>query len=462
MELSFHGADRNVTGSCHLVECCDTRILVDCGLYQGSRELKEENAEDFGFDARGIDYLLLTHAHLDHCGRIPLLTQRGFAGEIITTGATRELARVVMLDSAHLHEEEARYRARRSRRHGKHRSETPLYSVLDALNSTQYFGRLARYGQPVDVAPGIRATFLDAGHILGSASILLELEENGHTRSVLFSGDLGNSGRPLLRDPVTPEHADVVVMETTYGDRNHKQLHPSIEELYTAINATFERGGNVIIPTFALERAQELLFYLREGIEQQRLPSAIQIFLDSPMAISATEIFERHPECYDEEVARLFREGDDPFDMPGLHFTRETAESIDLNKVNGGAVILAGSGMCTGGRVRHHLKHNLGLRKSSVVFVGYAAGGTLARRIIDGAPTIRIFGEEIAVRAEIHTINGFSAHADQSELLDWHRHTGSPSQTFLVHGEEEAMRHFASLLADTRIVMPRHGDHCAL
>jgi metallo-beta-lactamase family protein len=462
MEISFHGADRNVTGSCHLVECQGTRILVDCGLYQGSRELKEENAEDFGFDARDIACLLLTHAHLDHCGRIPLLTQRGFTGEIITTGATRELARVVMLDSAHLHEEEAHYRSRRSRRHGKHGGDKPLYSVLDALNSTEHFGRLAQYGQPVDVAPGIRATFLDAGHILGSASILLELEEKGRQRSVLFSGDIGNSGRPLLRDPVTPDHADVVVMETTYGDRNHKQLHPSIEELYAAVNATFERGGNVIIPTFALERAQELLFYLREGIEQQRLPKGIQIFLDSPMAISATEIFERHPECYDEEVAQLFHEGDDPFDMPGLHFTRETAESIALNSVGGGAVILAGSGMCTGGRVRHHLKHNLGLRKSSVVFVGYAAGGTLARRIIDGASTVRIFGEEIAVRAEIHTINGFSAHADQKELLEWHQHTGGPSQTFLVHGEEETMHHFAGLLDRTEVIMPEHGARCGL
>jgi phosphoribosylpyrophosphate synthetase len=253
-----------------------------------------------------------------------------------------------------------------------------------------------------------------------------------------------------------------VARKRRLGDRNHKQLHPSIEELYTAVNATFERGGNIIIPTFALERAQELLFYLRQGIEQQRLPKAIQIFLDSPMAISATEIFERHPECYDEEVAQLFHEGGDPFDMPGLHFTRETAESIALNTVGGGAVILAGSGMCTGGRVRHHLKHNLGLRKSSVVFVGYAAGGTLARRIIDGASTVRIFGEEIAVRAKIHTISGFSAHADQRELLEWHQHTGGPSQTFLVHGEEKAMHHFAGLLDRTEVIMPDRGARCGL
>jgi metallo-beta-lactamase family protein len=462
MEISFHGADRGVTGSCHLVEHRGKRILVDCGLYQGSRELKEENVEPFGFDAKEIDYLLLTHAHLDHCGRIPLLTRRGFRGEIITTGATQELARVVMLDSAHLHEEEARYRARRARRHGNHDNPAPLYTVLDALNSTQYFGRHAAYGKPIDVAPGIRATFLDAGHILGSASILIDLEERGRRRSVLFSGDLGNSGRPLLRDPVTPDHADVVVMETTYGDRNHKELQPSIEELYAAINATLDRGGNVVIPTFALERAQELLFYLREGVENHQLPKSIQVFLDSPMAISATQIFERHPECYDEDVARLFRKGNDPFDMPGLHFTRETGESIALNRVSSGAVILAGSGMCTGGRVRHHLRHNLGSRKSSVIFVGYAAGGTLARRIIDGASRVKIFGEEIIVRADIHTINGFSAHADQSELLDWHRQTGGPKETFLVHGEEHAMKHFARLLKGTKIVMPELGQRYSL
>jgi len=462
MDISFHGADRSVTGSCHLVECNGKRVLIDCGLYQGSREVDEENAEDFGFDATEIDYLLLTHAHLDHCGRIPLLTQRGFRGEIITTGATRELSRVVMLDSAHLQEEEARYQARRARRHGGHVSAEPLYSVLDALNSTEHFGRRAFYGQPIDVTPGIRATFLDAGHILGSASILLELEERGRHRSVLFSGDLGNSGRPLLRDPVTPDHADVVVMETTYGDREHKALEPSIDEFYEAINDTLDRGGNVIIPTFALERAQELLYYLREGVEQRRLPGSIQVFLDSPMAISATEIFERYPECYDDDVAALFRHGGDPFSMPGLHFTRETAESIALNNVSSGAVILAGSGMCTGGRVRHHLKHNLGRRKSSVIFVGYAARGTLARRIIDGAQTVRIFGEEIAVRAGIHTINGFSAHADQAELLDWFRHTGGPGRTFLVHGDEDAMRHFAGRLEGTEVFMPKFGERHSL
>lgn len=457
MKLSFHGADRDVTGSCHLVECGGRRILIDCGLYQGGRELDEENAEPFGFDPAHIDFVLLTHAHLDHCGRLPLLVQRGFRGEIITTAASRELARLVLLDAAHLQEEEARYKSRRARHRTHAETDSPLYSLLDALNSLEYFGRTAVYGEPLDLAPGIRATYFDAGHILGSASILLELEEAGRERRALFSGDLGNAGRPILGPPATPPRADVVIMETTYGDRLHKPLQPSVEELLTAVSETFKRGGNVIIPTFALERAQEILYFLREGIESGRLPRGMQVFLDSPMAISATKIFERHPECYSAEAKELFREGRDPFHMPGLHFTRETAESIAINRITGGAVIMAGSGMCTGGRVRHHLMNNLGRADCSIVFVGYAATGTLARRIIDGAKQVNIFQENIPVNAHIHTINGFSAHADQAELLAWHKQIGTPERTFLVHGEEETMRHFAVHLKNTRVEMPtRH------
>ena len=458
MQISFHGADREVTGSCHLVECAGKSILIDCGLFQGRRELDEDNHDEFDFDAAAIDFLLLTHAHLDHCGRIPLLTRRGFRGEIITTAATRELARLVMLDAAHLQEEEERYQARRKARNKPYREHVALYTVLDALNSTERFGRTASYEKPLQLAPGIRATFYDAGHILGSASVFLELEEDGRQRGVLFSGDLGNTDRPLLGDPAPPGGADVVVMETTYGNRDHKPLEPSVRELYEAISSALDRGGNVIIPTFALERAQELLFYLREGVEQGQLPGSLQVFLDSPMAISATEIFGHHPECYDAEVAGMFRDGRDPFDLPGLHFTRETAESMALNQISSGAVILAGSGMCTGGRVVHHLRHNLGRRESSVVFVGYAAHGTLARRIIDGARQVRIYGHDIPVRAAIYTINGFSAHADQDELLAWHRRTGSPERTFLVHGEEDVMEVFAGLLQDTEVELPSFGQ----
>ncbi len=458
MKLSFHGADRGVTGSCHLVEAGGRRVLIDCGLYQGGRELDEENAGPFGFDPATVDALLLTHAHLDHCGRIPLLFKRGFRGEIITTAASRELTRLVLLDAAHLQEEEARYRSRKAvRRHGAIAADGPLYSILDALNAFDCFGRNAAYGRAVDVVPGIKATFVDAGHILGSASVLLELEEQGRRRRALFSGDLGNAGRPLLRNPADPPQADVVVMETTYADRLHKSLRRSVDELYGAVAGALQRGGNVVIPTFALERAQELLFYLRKGVEESRLPPSMQVFLDSPMAISATDIFERHPECYEPEVAELFFAGQDPFRPPGLHFTRETSESIALNRIGGGAVIMAGSGMCAGGRIRHHLRHNLWRADSSVVFVGFAAAGTLARQIIDGAGQVTIFGERISVRARVHTINGFSAHADQAELLSWHAKTRA-NRTFLVHGEEAVMRAFAGKLGGAHIETPALGE----
>jgi len=454
LKLSFHGADHSVTGSCHLVECGGRRVLIDCGLFQGGRELEEENAEPFGFEPASIDTVLLTHAHLDHCGRLPLLVKRGFRGEIVATAPTRELARLVMLDAAHLQEEEARHRARWAARRGREREAVgPLYSILDALNTQDAFGRSAAYGEALQIAPGIRATFLDAGHILGSASIFLELEERSQRRRVLFSGDLGNAGRPLLRSPARPPRCDAVVLETTYGDRLHKPLAPSVDELYQAVADTFERGGNVIIPTFALERTQELLFFLRAGVEGRRLSRSIQVFLDSPMAISATAIFERYPAYYEAHTAELFREGGDPFRLPGLHFTREAAESMAINRIVGGAVIMAGSGMCTGGRVRHHLKHNLAREHCSVIFVGYAAQGTLARQIIDGARSVRIFGEEIAVRARVHTINGFSAHADQAELLAWRALAEAPT-TFLVHGDESAMQAFAKRLSGTRVEMP--------
>ena len=416
--------------------------------------MDEENAEPFGFDAASIDYVLLTHAHLDHCGRLPLLTKRGFRGEIITTAASRELTRLVVLDAAYLLEEDARHRARRGGHGGANDdTKTALYSTLDALNCLDNFGRTATYAEVLEVTPGVSATFIDAGHILGSASIFLQLSEQGRSTSVLFSGDLGNAGRLLLRSPATPPRVDNVVMETTYGDRLHKPLGPSIDELFEAITETFKRGGNVIIPTFAVERAQELLYFMSEGIGKGLLTKSTQVFLDSPMAISATEIFRRHPECFEPATAKLFQGGHDPFGLPGLHFTREAAESIALNNISGGAIIMAGSGMCTGGRVRHHLQHNLDRANSAIVFVGYAATGTLARRIIDGAKQVRIFGDDVSVRARIHTINGFSAHADQAELLAWQKQTGA-KRTFLVHGEESSMNQFAAHLGGTDVEMP--------
>ncbi len=449
MRISFHGAAGGVTGSCHLVSVGGRNILIDCGMFQGGHELYEDNAAPFGFDPASIDILLLTHAHLDHCGRIPLLLKRGFCGEIISTAATRDLARLVLMDSAHLHEEEAR----RRKRHG-HKA-APLYDTVDALDAIELFGRKAEYGKPLEIGAGMTATFFDAGHILGSASILLTAVDGGRRRRILFSGDIGPDERPLLDPPAPPGGVDVVVMETTYGDRDHRSLDASIEELYQAINDADSRGGNVIIPTFALERTQELLFFLREGMQAKKIRASLQVFLDSPMAISATKLFERHPEAMKSELSKMLRGGQDPFKLPDLHFVREASESMALNRLRSGAVLMAGSGMCTGGRVRHHLRHNLAHSDCSVIFVGFAAEGTLARIIVDGAKSVKLFGHDVPVRAHIHTINGFSAHAGRKELLNWHRHTGMPEVTFLIHGETGARESFAKALSGTRVEMPR-------
>jgi metallo-beta-lactamase family protein len=455
VKLSFHGADQDVTGSCHLVEAAGRKILIDCGMMQGSRELDEDNAAAFGFDPKSIDLVLLTHAHLDHCGRLPLLVKQGFKGEIVATSATRDLARLVILDAAHLQEEEARQRSSvASRRHGGSKPVPPLYGLVDAMNCLGRFNRAAEYGKPIAVVPGIQATYFDAGHILGSASIYLEIAENGKTKTLLFSGDIGNAGRPLLGPPTTPARADTVVMESTYGDRNHRPNAQSIEELWQAVIDTLNRGGNLVIPTFALERAQEILYYLRQGIETSRLRAAIQVFLDSPMAISAVDIFKQHPESLKSDIAALIAAGTDPFAVPGLHITRDRASSIAINAVKGGAVIMAGSGMATGGRVRHHLLHNLWRPESSIVFVGYAAAGTPARRIIDGAKTIRLFDQDVAVRAKIYTLGGFSAHADQSELIAWHDRIQGKTTTFIVHGEKATMDVLAPLLHNTKVEIP--------
>jgi len=449
MQISFHGAAGGVTGSCHLVSVNDRNILIDCGMFQGRHELHEDNAAPFGFDPASIDTLLLTHAHLDHCGRIPLLLKRGFAGKVISTSATRDLTRLVLMDSAHLHEEEAR----RRRRHGE--GEGPLYDTVDAMDAIDRFGRDAKYRKPLDLGGGVTATFFDAGHILGSASIMLDATEHGHRRRILFSGDIGPLERPLLNAPDPPGDADVVVMESTYGDRDHRSPEASVEEFYGAINDADTRGGNIIIPTFALERAQELLFFLRQGMQTKKVRSSFRVFLDSPMAISATRLFERHPEAMKAKISLMVRSGDDPFDLPDLHFTRDTSESMALNRIRTGAVLIAGSGMCTGGRVRHHLRHNLAQSDCSVIFVGFAAEGTLARIIVDGAKSVKLFGDEIPVRARIHTINGFSAHAGRTELLDWHNRTGRPETTFLVHGEKKSMESLARGLKGERIEMPR-------
>ncbi len=439
MKLSFHGAAGDVTGSCHLVECAGKRILIDCGMRQGSRELQEENDEPFGFDPPSVDFLLLTHAHLDHTGRVPLLYKRGFRGEVISTRATFDLARLVIVDAAHLHEETTGQTAPASPRADKRPTKPPLFTLEDAENSLGLFGRAATYRQAMEVSPGVRATFYDAGHILGSASILLELDESGRAATLLFSGDIGNGNRPLLRSPETPNISQFVVMESTYGDRQHRPLAASIFEFYEAVATTIAGGGKVLIPTFALDRTQEILYFVRQGIADNKLPPQLPVFVDSPMAVSATEIYRQHPEAYSATCADFFAKGIDPFQSPGLKLVRDRIDSIKINELEGGAVIMAGSGMCTGGRILHHLRHNLWRENASVIFVGYAAAGTLARRIIDGARHINVLGDDIKVRARIHTINGFSAHADQKELIDWQRSIEGKHRTFLVHGELPVM-----------------------
>jgi metallo-beta-lactamase family protein len=443
---SCHGAAKQVTGSCHLITCNEQRVLIDCGLFQGGRETEKSNRLPFEFDPASIDAVLLTHAHLDHCGRIPLLVKRGFRGRIFTTAATRELARVVMLDAAGLQEEDARRAATRPR--NGEPAEPPLYTINDALHALDFFAADVTYGDTVRVTDGISARFLDAGHILGSASVLLEINDSRIQRHMLFSGDLGNPNRPIVRDPMPAAEADYVVMESTYGDRPHRSVPDSVEELYQAIRETTARQGNVIIPTFALERTQEILYYLHIGFRTGAVPRHVRIFLDSPMAISATEIFRRHPECFDIGFLDELEHGD-PFDMPGLHFTRDTSESMAINSIESGAVILAGSGMCNGGRVRHHLRHNLWRERCSVIFVGFAAEGSLARSIVDGASHVRIFGDDIEVRAQVWTINGFSAHADQSALLEW-LGDAPRRKVFLVHGEYNRGMHALQEVLEAR------------
>lgn len=453
-----HGAALGVTGSCHLIECGESRVLVDCGLFQGSRDAVNANLRDFGFEPRSIDAVLLTHAHLDHCGRLPKLVRDGFAGPVVCTAATRDLARIVLLDAAQLQEEDVR----RARRRGV-ADAVPLSTVDDVFRAMESFNRSATYDVTMDVAPGVRVTFLDAGHILGSASLLLELDDGRERRRMVFSGDVGHRGAGILRPPRPAPPADVVVMETTYGDRPHRAFEATRDEFLSAVRQTLAAGGNVVIPTFALERAQEILYCLHAGVRDGAIPASMTVFLDSPMAISATDVFRRHPDGFSEGFRDRLRHGD-PFATPHMHFTRSVEESMAINAIDGGAVILAGSGMCTGGRIRHHLRHNLERTRSSVVFVGYAAEGTPARAIVDGCKSLRIGRRDVSVRARIWTINGFSAHADAPELLAWlgdePRH-----RVFLVHGEATrgmaAMRQ-ALQRRGVAAVCPAYEEACRL
>ncbi len=435
MKITFCGAAETVTGSCHLIETNGVRILLDCGLFQGQREIRERNRAGFPFDPKTIDYVLLSHAHLDHVGLIPLLVKNGFHGEVVTTPPSAEIAKVILTDSAHIQVEDAAYRARKARRRGE-KARPPLYDVGDVLDSLDAFRKPIPYEVPIVLKDGVEAVLHDAGHILGSATV--ELRAEGKT--VLYSGDLGNRHRPIVRDPKDPCEADTVLIESTYGDREHRTLDNSVAELREAIKTVIGRGGNLLIPSFALERTQEVLYELFLMWQKDELPKC-KIFLDSPLAIATTRIFSRHPDYFDVEGKELFSNVPNPFHFPPLHCTQTTDESKRINGVSEGSIIIAGSGMCTGGRIIHHLRHNLWREEAGVIFVGYQARGTIGRQIVDGAKKVNIFGEETAVRAQIWTVNGFSAHADQPILLDWLAKTRA-KQVFLVHGEERSLKGF--------------------
>ena len=434
MKITFCGAAGTVTGSCHFVEVDGSRILLDCGLFQGSH--REGNREPFPFDPKSIDAVLLSHAHLDHCGRLPLLIREGFSGPILCTQPTADIAKLMLADSAHLQTEEAAYRARKARRRGE-TAEPALYDMGDVLMCSERFRPIAGYGEQVALSDRVSCIFHDAGHILGSAAIELRTS-NG---VLLFSGDLGNRHQPIVRDPARPPNADVLLVESTYGDRDHRSMDDTVAEFRSAVETVIPRGGNLLIPSFALERAQEVLYELFLLWQRGELPRC-RVFLDSPLAISTTRVFERYPKFFDDEGKALFRSRPDPFHFTPLRYTQTTDESKAINDSSRGNVIIAGSGMCTGGRILHHLRHNAWHEESGVLFVGYQAAGTLGRRIVDGADRVRIFGEEIAVAADVWTVNGFSSHADRSILLDWIAQA-RPGHLVLVHGEPKVLDAFA-------------------
>ncbi|MBN2239784.1 MAG: MBL fold metallo-hydrolase [Dehalococcoidales bacterium] len=462
-KLSFLGAAQNVTGSRFLLEANNKRILVDCGLYQ-ERKLKDRNWEPFPFDPASIDAMLLTHAHLDHCGLIPKLVKDGFSGKIYCTEATAEITKIILLDSAHLQEEDAAYKKKRhqkEKRKGPH-PEIPLYTTEDAEASFSHFTGI-KYREKVDLGEGISAIFHNAGHVLGSSTIKIFITEGNETKSVLFSGDLGRDDKPILNDPYEYKDIDYAVMESTYGNRVHEDPMDISEMLAEIINSTYQVGGNIIVPSFALQRAQEILYYMNELVIADRIPD-IPVFLDSPMAIRITRVFKDHADLFDSEMARLMREKKSPFDFPGLKMTESTEESKALNHMKGTKMIIAGSGMCTGGRIKHHLINNISEPQNTVLFVGYQAVGTLGRSIVNGIKTVRIHGQRYPVKARIAEIHGFSAHADREELLEWISHV-EPKRVFVVHGEAKAAKEFGAFLRERKgwkVSVPMYKESAVL
>ena len=439
MRIEFHGAaGGEVTGSCHLLEVAGKRILLDCGMVQGGREAEARNEEPFGFDPAAVDALVLSHAHIDHIGRVPLLVKRGFAGPIWAQAATCDLFPVMLLDAASLAERGAE---RENREHGPDAPEaTPLYTAADVTAAQRQLHPLA-YGADTEILPGVTVRLHEAGHILGSS--MIELRADG--RSMLFTGDVGMRGTPILRDPAPPPRTDLILMESTYGDRNHKDRAATVAELGQILSAARADGGNVVIPAFAVGRSQELLYWFAEHFEDWNL-APWTIFLDSPMAAKVMGIYDRHEELFDADAVKVWQGRIKPFKLPNLRVSASVDDSKAINRIHGGAIVIAGSGMANGGRVRHHLANNLAHARNHVVFVGYQAAGTLGRLLVNGVPRVHLFGNDIAVRARIHTVGGLSAHADQQGLLDWYGSSPNHPPVALAHGENPAREALAAML----------------
>ncbi|MCC8161762.1 MAG: MBL fold metallo-hydrolase [Lachnospiraceae bacterium] len=443
MKLGFVGADHEVTGSCHYVEACGKNILIDCGMEQGRDAYVNQ---DIPVPIHHIDYVLLTHAHIDHSGRLPLLYKEGFRGDIISTFATSDLCSIMLRDSAHIQEFEAEWRNRKAKRAGEP-EYVPLYTMEDALGAISRF-HPCDYEQKIDLCPGIQARFRDVGHLLGSSSVELWITEGDISRKLVFSGDIGNINQPLIRDPLPTETADYVIMESTYGDRVHNAPPDYATELAAVISRTLKRGGNLVIPAFAVGRTQELLYFIRDIKERKLVDIDFPVYVDSPLAIEATSIFNKnYQSCFDEEAMALVRAGINPIRFAGLHLAVSSEESKAINFDKTPKVIISASGMCEAGRIKHHLKHNLWRPECTVLFVGYQANGTLGRSLREGAERVKLFGETIEVKAEIRNLEGISGHADRNGLLKWaSAFSPAPKMVFVVHGDDEVCEHFAESL----------------
>ena len=445
MKLTFIGANHEVTGSCHCLEACGKKILVDYGMEQGGNVY--ENAE-LPFAIPDVDYILITHAHIDHTGLLPLLYAEGFRGQIFATQAACDLCNIMLKDSAHIQEMEAEWKNRKARRAGKPEVE-PLYTINDAQGILTHFVP-CHYKDVLTLTDGLRIRFTDVGHLLGSASIEVWMEEEGVEKKIVFSGDIGNKNKPLIKNPSYIDEADYVVMECTYGDRTHDRTHEHIEELAQILQETLDRGGNLVIPAFAVGRTQEILYFMRKIKEEKLIKGHddFEVYVDSPLAVEATQVFTKNiMECYDEEAMDLVNRGINPIGFPGLKLSITSEDSKNINFDMTPKVIISAAGMCDAGRIRHHLKHNLWRPECTILFAGYQAVGTLGRSLLEGAQVVKLFGETIDVEAHIEKLDGISGHADMNGLITWvSAFKEKPSQVFLVHGDDDVCTSFAGLL----------------